>query len=595
MLALSVDEIAELSSLLDEAISMDAPARREWIERLSPERRKLATTLRKSLLADTRMDGVSTYLDTLPKFVTDPGQRLRAIWGVEPGVLVGPWRLVRRLGAGGMAEVWLAQRADGAFRRDVALKLPMLSDQRPDLAQRFARECDILAGLEHVNIARMYDAGVAPGGLPYLAMEYVRGEPLITWCDRRGLDAPERIRLFLQVLDAIQYAHRRRVIHRDLKPSNILVTEDGEIRVLDFGVAHFADDADGSEAQLTRQYGRALTPDYASPELLRGECADTRSDIYSLGVVLYELLTRSRPYSMRTGASADRLQQEIGAVRIEPPSARPGSLTRPGRAPARAATSRAPCDELDYIVLRALSQAPRRRYESVGALADELRCHLDGKAVCAATRTAARKPRPDDRRFQLKCALGVLAAVLLVLLVVLQISGRAASPAGDGSMWPLDGVDSIAVLPFAELGAQGEPTWLGNGIAEKVRTLLAGRGTGRDGPQRPPARITDRRTSPGQQTLVPAVSHILEGSVRRSGHRLTISAQLVRADDGDLVWSGTYNRELDDELRLQDEVACVVVDGLRASHLLGNAPEPAGSCPNIHRPPDAGYRMARFT
>src|SRR6266436_5015019 len=141
------------------------------------------------------------------------------------------------LGAGGMAEVWLAQRADGAFKREVALKLPMLSGQRPDLAQRFAHERDILAGLEHVNIARFYDAGVSPEGLPYLAMEYVHGEPLTAWCDAHRLGVRERLKLFLQVLDAVHYAHARHVIHRDLKPSNILVTESGQVRLVDFGVA----------------------------------------------------------------------------------------------------------------------------------------------------------------------------------------------------------------------------------------------------------------------------------------------------------------------------------------------------------------------
>ena len=155
----------------------------------------------------------------------------------HPGDLIGPYRLIRLLGEGGMAEVWLAQRADGSIKREVALKLPMLWRDREDLPGRFSRECDILAALEHPHIARLYDAGISPEGLPYLAMEYVRGEKLIAWCDAHRAGVRERLRLVLQVLDALQYAHAHQVIHRDIKPSNILVNEAGQVRLLDFGVS----------------------------------------------------------------------------------------------------------------------------------------------------------------------------------------------------------------------------------------------------------------------------------------------------------------------------------------------------------------------
>src|SRR5438876_70794 len=283
-MGLSIPQMALMSRLLDEALPLDAQGRRRWLEALSPEYQSLAGALREALVS-VGEGGLAGALDEYQSLAgalrealvsvgegglagaLDAGARSdldRIGSGPRPGEIVGPYRVIRLLGEGGMAEVWLAERADGAFKRDVALKLPVLLRLREDLASRFARERYILAALEHPNIARLYDAGVGSNGLPYLAMEYVAGEPLTDWCDAHQLAIRERVKLFLQVLDAVQYAHGQRVIHRDIKPSNILVTDSGQVRLLDFGVAKLLA-REEEQSDLTQRYGRVLTPDYASP------------------------------------------------------------------------------------------------------------------------------------------------------------------------------------------------------------------------------------------------------------------------------------------------------------------------------------------
>ena len=314
-----------------------APGERDaWLAALASREPRLATVLREMFalqggqprrFLETR-DLVARHTDSLVEkdsglitklfgaermralFGTDNAEQEKSASGLGPGGRVGPYELVRLLGTGGMAEVWLAKRADGAFKREVALKLPTVNRLRKDLEERFIRERDILASLEHPNIARLYDGGLDAQGLPYLAMEYVPGQALTTWCDTRRLEVVQRLKLLHQVLGAVQCAHDRRVIHRDLKPSNILVSETGEVRLLDFGVAKLLEETEG--VQLTRLYGRALTPDYASPEQLRGDAPDARSDVYSAGVLLYELLTGNRPYVLNAGASIGSVGAGLG-------------------------------------------------------------------------------------------------------------------------------------------------------------------------------------------------------------------------------------------------------------------------------------------
>ncbi|HEY3587184.1 MAG TPA: serine/threonine-protein kinase, partial [Myxococcaceae bacterium] len=303
--------------------------------------------------------------------------------GAVAGQTVGPYVLLRLLGAGGMGEVWLARRADGGVQREVALKLPLTNPLPWDLAARFSLERDILGRLEHPNIARLYDAGISAEGQPYLAMEMVHGEPITAFCDGRRLDAEARIRLFEQVLAAVQFAHANLVLHRDLKPSNILVTSGGEVRLLDFGIAKLlARDGPAPQGTVTEYAGRMLTPDYASPEQILGQPLSTASDVYTLGVVLFELLTGKGPYQVELSSVA---QIELAIVQGDPlrPSAAIDDEAAELRRTSRRKLGRQLSGDLDTVVGKALAKSPGDRYGSASALAEDLERALAGQPIQA--------------------------------------------------------------------------------------------------------------------------------------------------------------------------------------------------------------------
>ena len=334
--------------------------------------------------------------------------------GAVVGQTVGPYVLIRLLGAGGMGEVWLARRADGDFQREVALKLPLSNPLPWDLAARFSLERDILGRLEHPNIARLYDAGVSADGQPYLAMEMVHGEPITTFSDGRRLDVEARIALFDQVLAAVQFAHANLVLHRDLKPSNILVTQGGEVRLLDFGIAKLlAADAPAPQGTLTEFAGRMLTPAYASPEQVLGQPLSTVSDVYALGVVLFELLTGKGPYRVELSSVA---QLELAIVQGDPlrlSAAIDDGAAELRRTPRRRLAHQLAGD-LDTVVGKALAKRPADRYGSAAALAEDLQRVLARKPVRARAPTTLYRVSRFLRRHRW-AALATGAAVLALL------------------------------------------------------------------------------------------------------------------------------------------------------------------------------------
>ena len=392
-----------LSRALDEALELPPEARPAWLENLSPEYAFLKPQLLQ-LLARTQTSSNTEW--TIPKLdVGDSGTYEGSFPGSEnAGDIIGSYRLLRQLAVGGMGTVWLAERSDGLIARPVALKLPRGSWRGAVLAERMGREREILASLNHPNIARLYDAGLKADGQPYLALEYVEGRRIDEYCRERRLDLKARLRLFLQVANAIAHAHAHLVVHRDVKPANILVTGDGQVRLLDFGIAKLLEQGDAGHSDLTLAGGQALTPAYASPEQISGALIGIGSDVYSLGVVLYELLTSRLPYKPARDSQA-ALEEAI--LQVEP--------TRPSEVVSDSASRRALRGDLDLIVLKALKKKADERYLTVHAFVDDIERYLDGRAVHAQPDRWSYRVSKFVRRHRVM--VGAAAVVLLAVLL----------------------------------------------------------------------------------------------------------------------------------------------------------------------------------
>ncbi len=579
-MGLSIPQMALMSRLLDEALPLDTEGRQRWLEALSPQYQSLAGALREALLPA----GANSDLDNLLK----SGARLcleRIGSAPSPGETVGPYRLIRLLGKGGMAQVWLAQRADGAFTREVALKLPMLSQLRGDLASRFARERDILAALEHPNIARLYDAGVSATGLPYLAMEYVPGEPLTVWCDAHLLSIRERLELFLQVLDAVQYAHDRHVIHRDIKPSNILVTRSGQVRLLDFGVAKLLA-SDPAQTNLTQRFGKALTPDYASPELVRGEQIGAPTDVYALGVVLYELLAGNNPYHLSAAGSITLLEEAIATTVVKRPSTQLAPEAARTRGTTERKLQRRLKGDLDAIVIKALAKAPADRYGSAAAMAADLQHRLRGEPVAARSAHLGYRYGKFVLRHRTIVATTVAATVLVAAaLGYTVIRTRAVqTPAVANTVPPVRDTmvgppqeNSIAVLPFVDLSATKDQEYFSDGLSEQLIDRLVHHSDLKVIARTSSFQFKGKNEDVRSIARQLGVAHVLEGSVLKEGAQLRVTAQLIRASDGVDVWSQIYDQKLVDVFKVQDEIGNKVANALHVALLNDQAvetPEP---------------------
>ncbi len=381
----------EISQHLDEALELDDAPREAWLAGLERREPAIAAAIR-SLLAERALLGGSSLLDADPV----AGMKRASL----AGQILGPYTLESVLGHGGMGTVWLARRSDGRYEGSAAVKLLNAALLGRPAEQRFVQEGSVLARLRHPNIAQLIDAGVAPGGQPYLVLEYVDGERIDGYAERQGLDLRVRVRLFLDVLAAVAHAHSHLVVHRDLKPSNILVTSSGVVKLLDFGVAALIGPG---TSELTREGGAAMTPEYAAPEQLLGNPVTTATDVYALGLVLFVLLVGRHPYNPE-GKSAPELARST--LEVDPP--------RPSELASEVRHERALRGDLDNIVAKALRKEPENRYRSAELLAQDLRRYLAHEPVSARPDTLSYRTARFVRRHRGGVAVGVLTALALI-------------------------------------------------------------------------------------------------------------------------------------------------------------------------------------
>jgi eukaryotic-like serine/threonine-protein kinase len=400
----------EIKSVLATVLDTDPGERLETLDRLCRDDAELRREVESLLALEKRAD---TELNT----AIAPGALLRAD-PEKPPEVIGPYKILREIGRGGMGVVYLGERADGEYRKKVAIKL-ITSGRRTatsdplGMERRFRRERQILSQFEHPGIARMLDGGATAEHQPYFVMEFVEGLPLLEYCDSRHLPIASRLTLFVAICDAVAHAHRRLIVHRDLKPGNILVTSDGTPKLLDFGLARVLD-PDHQDEDITQAALPMMTPAYASPEQIRGELFSVSGDVYSLGVILYELLSSQRPYQLPAGSLAEMVR----VVCEQPPVPLSQVVVSDSAAANRSITPerlrRRLAGDLEKIALKALAKDPGQRYASVDDLASDIRHHQTGQPVRARPATFAYRASKFFQRHSVAIPAAALAVILIL-------------------------------------------------------------------------------------------------------------------------------------------------------------------------------------
>lgn len=430
---MSAERWKQVRAIFDEALELDAAQRASYLKTACAGDIELQAEVLDLLQS---FDGPNDFLENP---VAPALSLTEKVVDAMEGRRLGPYQLLRRVGSGGMGTVYAASRVDREYRKLVAVKLVKPGMGSEEILRRFRTERQVLASLDHPNIARLLDGGTTPDGLPYLVMEFVPGVPIDSYCETHDLSIPERLKLICHVCSAVQYAHQNLIVHRDIKPSNILVTPDGVPKLLDFGVAKLLrPEFSAQPIDLTRTLMGPLTPDYASPEQVAGDPITTASDVYSLGVVLYRVLTGEHPFHFRTKQPAE-MERTIVQEQPRPPSA----ALRHRSAPEKLRKSVA--GDLDVIVLMAIRKEPQRRYASVEQLAADIGRYLEGLPVRAQRDTVRYRLGKYARRHSKAVAATAFALVALVASSIISLYyAREASVARDRAERQFNNVRQLA-------------------------------------------------------------------------------------------------------------------------------------------------------
>ncbi len=508
------------------------------------------------------------------------------------GRRIGPYQILSEIGRGGMGAVYLAERADNQFQKQVAIKVVKRGMDSDAILRRFGNEQKILAQLDHPNIARLIDGGTTEDGLSYFIMDYVEGLPIDGYCDTHHLPTLDRLKLFRTVCSAVEHAHQHHVVHRDLKPNNILVTGDGVPRLLDFGIAKVLSPDEVSQTTGLTGALRLMTPRYASPEQVRGEPVTPASDVYSLGVVLYELLSGHLPYRLRNHTPQE-IERVIREEAPEKPSAAirrieevPGtdgmirmtitpesvSETREGE-PEK--LRRRLIGDLDNIVLMALRKEPERRYGSAAQLSEDISRHLEGRPVLARNDTLVYR----SVKFIKRNEAAVIALLVALIVIALINAGLYLLPWRDkaideainsvavlpGTFKPADSpapIKSIAVLPFKPLNAASRDESLELGMADTLITRLSNIRQLIIRPTSAVRKYAGLHQDPLAAGREQRVDAVLESSIQWSGQKVRVTARLLKVQDGLALWTFTCDEVCTDIFELQDVISEKVAGAL---------------------------------